>query len=174
MHVTHIQEAFREQEERRPMKRTILTVIYLCLLVTSIAAVDSRGAFYVGGTIPDIKEKSEGKFTQSEDAITFAPSKKGAKPVDIPYASVIELEYGQIAGRRVAVAVLISPFALFSKKRNHYLTISYKDANGKDQAGVFELGKDVVRTTLKILETRTGKPIQFQDDDAKRSLGGGK
>jgi hypothetical protein len=156
------------------MKRTVLTALCACLLVTSISAVDSRGSLYVGGTIPGLKEKSEGQFIQSADAITFSPKAKGATPVDIPYAAVIELEYGQKAGRRVAVGVLISPLALFSKKRNHYLTISYKDANGKDQAGVFELGKDVVRTTLKILETRTGKPIQFQDDEAKRSLGGGK
>ena len=155
-------------------RTAILTVICLALLVLPLSAVDSRGALYVGGTIPDLKEKSEGRFTQSEEAITFTPNKKGAKPIDIPYGSVAELEYGQKAGRRVAVGVLISPFALFSKKRNHYLTISYKDANGKDQAGVFELGKDVVRTTLKILETRTGKPIQFQDDEAKRALGGGK
>ena len=156
------------------MNRTVLTVICLSLLVASLSAVDSRGALYVGGPIPDLKDKSEGQFTQSEQAITFTPNKKGAKPVDIPYASVVELEYGQKAGRRVAVGVLISPLALFSKKRNHYLTISYKDASGKEQAGVFELGKDVVRTTLKILETRTGKEIQFQDDEAKRSLGGGK
>ena len=156
------------------VKATILTVTCLGLLVPSLSAVDSRGALYVGGTIPDLKEKSEGQFTQSEEAITFSPNAKGAKPVQIAYAAVDELEYGQKAGRRVAVGVLISPLALFSKKRNHYLTISYKDANGKGQAGVFELGKDVVRTTLKILETRTGKPIQFQDDEAKRSLGGGK
>lgn len=155
-------------------KPASLTAICLCLLAASLSAVDSRGAVYVGGTIPDLKEKSEGRFTQSEESITFAPNRKGAKPVDIAYASVVELEYGQKAGRRVAVAVLVSPFALFSKKRNHYLTISYRDANGKDQAGVFELGKDVVRTTLKILETRTGKPIQFQDEEAKKSLGGGK
>ena len=156
------------------MRTRITTVICLCLLVAPLIAVDSRGAVYVGGTIPDLKDKSEGQFTQSEDAITFTPNRKGAKPVAIPYASVVELEYGQKAGRRVAVAVLVSPFALFSKKRNHYLTISYKDASGKDQAGVFELGKDVVRTTLKVLETRTGKSIQFQDEEAKRSLGGGK
>ena len=154
--------------------RTTLTVIGVSLLVASLSAVESRGALYVGGTIPGLKDKSEGQFTQADDAITFAPNAKGARPVDIPYASVVELEYGQKAGRRVAVGVLISPLALFSKKRNHYLTISYRDASGKDQAGVFELGKDVVRTTLKILETRTGKPIQFQDDEAKRALGGGK
>jgi hypothetical protein len=156
------------------VRTRITVVIWLCLFVATLAAVDSRGALYVGGTIPDLKEKSEGQFTQSEEAITFTPKKKGAKPVDIRYASVVELEYGQKAGRRVAVGILISPWALFSKKRNHYLTVSYKDANGKDQAGVFELGKDVVRTTLKVLETRTGKPIQFQDDEARRSLGGGK
>jgi hypothetical protein len=156
------------------VRTRITVVIWLCLFVATLSAVDSRGALYVGGTIPDLEEKSEGHFTQSEEAITFTPKKKGVKPVDIRYASVVELEYGQKAGRRVAVGILISPWALFSKKRNHYLTVSYKDANGKDQAGVFELGKDVVRTTLKVLETRTGKPIQFQDDEAKRSLGGGK
>jgi hypothetical protein len=31
---------------------------------------------------------------------------------------------------------------------------------------VFELGKDTVRTTLKVLEVRTGKEIEFQDLEA--------
>jgi hypothetical protein len=31
---------------------------------------------------------------------------------------------------------------------------------------VFELGKNIVRTTLKILEVRTGKEIEFQDAEA--------
>jgi len=84
------------------------------------------------------------------------------------------LEYGQKAGRRVAVGVLISPFALFSKKRNHYLTISFKDLEGKEQAVVFELGKDIVRTTLKVLQVRSGKEIHFQDEEAKKSIGGDK
>jgi hypothetical protein len=64
---------------------------------------------------------------------------------------------------------MVSPLALFSKKRNHFLTISYKDAAGKDQSGVFELGKDIVRTTLTILQTRTGKEIEYQDEEARKS-----
>jgi hypothetical protein len=40
-----------------------------------------------------------------------------------------------------AVAIMISPIALFSKKRKHFLTISYKDTAGKEQASVFELGR---------------------------------
>jgi hypothetical protein len=38
---------------------------------------------------------------------------------------------------------MVSPLALFSKKRNHYLTITYKDSSEKEQAAVFELGKDI-------------------------------
>ncbi len=80
------------------------------------------------------------------------------------------MEYGQKAGRRVGVAIMISPIALFSKKRNHYLTVSFNDASGKEQAAVFELGKDIVRTTLKILEVRTGKELVLQDKEACRQF----
>ena len=58
---------------------------------------------------------------------------------------------------------------MFSKKRKHFLTIGYKDADGKDQVAVLELGKDIVRTTLPIVETRSGKKIEYQDDDARKS-----
>lgn len=119
-----------------------------------------------------IKEKAEGPFdVKSETAIQFSTKKEGS--IEIPYASITGLEYGQKAGRRVAVAVMVSPLALFSKKRNHYLTVSFTDTDGKEQSGVFELGKDIVRTTLTIIETRSGKKIEFQDEEARKSGKGG-
>lgn len=71
------------------------------------------------------------------------------------------------------MAVLVSPLALFSKKRKHFLTLNYKDEAGKDQAVVFELGKDIIRTALTVVETRAGKEIQFQDDEARKAGRGG-
>ena len=68
----------------------------------------------------------------------------------------------------------VPDLALFSKKRNHFLTVTYKDAASKEQAAVFELGKDIVRTSVKVVEVRSGKEVQYQDDDARKSLGGGK
>jgi hypothetical protein len=59
--------------------------------------------------------------------------------------------------------------ALFSKKRKHFLTIGYKDENDKQQAVVLELGKDVVRTTLATLEARSGRKIEYQDDEARKA-----
>ncbi len=155
------------------MRRLIATVLVTALAASALGAVDGDKAAYVGGTLTSLKEKSEGVLsTQDTEAATFTVKKQ--PPVSIPYAAIESLEYGQKAGRRVAVAVMISPLALFSKKRNHYLTISYKDAAGADQAAVFELGKDIVRTTLKVLEVRSKKEIEYQDDEARKSLGGGK
>jgi len=108
--------------------------------------------------------------TKNDITITFS-SKKGS--IAIPYARITGIEYGQKAGRRVGVAIFISPLALFSKKRKHFLTLSYKDDAGKEQAVVLELGKDVIRTTLTIVETRSGPQIEYPDDDARKAGRGG-
>ena len=133
-------------------------------LTQPLLAVGADKAMYVGGTISGVKEKAEGKLSTASESDLVFNSIDGS--VSIPYAKVTALEYGQKAGRRVAMAVLVSPLALFSKKRKHYFTITYTDTTGKEQAGVFELGKDIVRTTLKIVEVRTGKDIEFQDAEA--------
>jgi hypothetical protein len=155
------------------MNRTItLVVAGVLALSTAVTAVGGDKAEYIGGTVSTLKEKAEGTLsTKAETEVVFTA--KGSPPLTIPYNMIDSLEYGQKAGRRVAVAVLVSPLALFSKKRNHYLTISYKDEAGKDQAAVFELGKGIVRTTLTVLETRTGKEIEYQDEEARKASKGG-
>ena len=57
-----------------------------------------------------------------------------------------------------------------SKKQKHYLTIGYTDAAGKEQVAVFELGKDLYRTTLPILEARSGKKIVYQDAKDEKKM----
>jgi hypothetical protein len=144
----------------------VVVAVTLSIWCTSfVYAVDGDKAMYMGGTLAALKDKAEGRFvTASESDLLFQAGGNGT--VSIPYSAVTSLEYGQKAGRRVGVAIMISPLALFSKKRKHYLTITYKDTAGKEQAGIFELGKDIVRTTLKIVEVRTGKEIEFQDLEA--------
>ncbi|HVL65791.1 MAG TPA: hypothetical protein VM364_00885 [Vicinamibacterales bacterium] len=155
------------------MKRIAWLVLATIVSASTVTfAVDKRKAEYVGGTIAGLKEKAEGRLdTTDERYLMF--NTEDAPTVRIPYRSIVELEYGQKAGRRVGVAILVSPLALFSKKRNHYLSISYKDEKGKEQAAIFELGKDIVRPALKVIETRSGKKIHYQDDEARKSgLGG--
>ncbi len=144
------------------------------LAVAPLAAVGSRKAEYVGGTISAITEEAEGLLdTTTEAQLIFTPERGKGPSVVIPYTSITSLEYGQKAGRRVGAAILVSPLLLFSKKRKHFFTIAFKDKDGKEQAVVLELGKDIVRTTLTIVETRSGKEIEYQDDDARKAGRGG-
>lgn len=152
------------------MRTRLIAALVLATFVgqTILGAVGSKKVAYVGGTVSSLPEKAEGQLdTKSEQALTVTLD-KGKGSLTIPYTAIKELEYGQNAGRRVAVAILVSPIAIFSKKRNHYLTITYDDG-GKEQAAVFELGKDIVRTTLTILETRSGKEMQYQDEEARKA-----
>ena len=89
--------------------------------------------------------------------------------IEIPWKRIDEAEYGQKVGRRMKTAIFLSPIALFSKARKHYLTISYKDKKNEMQSVVFELGKELVRTTLTVVETRTGRKITYQDEEAAKT-----
>jgi hypothetical protein len=121
---------------------------------------------YVGGTQRGIPEKTEGQMDfAGPDAARFV-AKMGE--IAIPYQRITSLEYGQKAGRRVGVALAISPVALFSKKRKHYLTIGYTDAAGAKQGVVLELAKGTVHDVVAALEGRSGKKVEFESDDAKK------
>ena len=154
------------------MKRIASALLTLLVLAeaTAYAGVGSKNTMYVGGTVSSIKAGSEGKSSTADEKLFVFEYKKDK--LNIPYSKINGLEYGQKAGRRIAVAILVSPLALFSKKRKHYLTINYMDDAEKQQAVVFELGKDVVRVTLASLEARSGQKIEYQDEEARKSSKG--
>lgn len=142
-----------------------LTILILCDVLW--AGLGSDKTMYVGGTVTSIKQGMEGKSSTNDEKV-FVFAYKGGQ-LKIPYERVNDLEYGQKAGRRLGVAIMVTPLALFSKKRKHYLTVGYQDENDKQQAVVFELGKDIVRVTLASLEARTGRKIEYQDEEARKS-----
>lgn len=167
----------------RKVSRVIAGLLVVLALTEHLAfALGSRDAAYFGGTISVFgspKKPVEGRLdTSNEQHLVFGALEKefAGKSFSIPYENIVDLEYGQKASRRVGAAtattVLLGPIGLltlFSKKRKHFLTIGYKDESGKDQVAVLELGKDIVRTTLAIVQTRSGKQIEYQDDEARKS-----
>lgn len=85
------------------------------------------------------------------------------------YERVNLLEYGQQASRRLALAVLVSPVFAMSKKRRHFLTVGFTDDEGRQNAMVFVVDKNDIRTVLATLEARTGRKVEFQDEEARRA-----
>jgi hypothetical protein len=163
------------------MKRPIaLALMILLANPPRASALDADKAAYVGGTISSytaIDKPIEGRLSLGPAQLAFAPDNRppGAEHLSIDYSSIHGLEFGQAAGRRgpliAGAFVLLGPFglpAVSAKHRAHYLTLVYADSRGQHQVVVMELGKDMVRTTLAALEERSGIPIEYQDDEARK------
>ena len=154
-----------------------VAVLALLIAVEPLfAGLGSNKAMYVGGTTTSISKGTQGIMsTDDASVLKFTVHKR----IDwkLPYNEVTALSYGQHAGRRVGATVALGVTTLgigalpvlFSKKRRHYLTIEYKDAEGNGQAAVFEIGKDAIRTTLSSLEVRTGKKVEYEDEEARKA-----
>ena len=144
--------------------------LYLCLLALPLAlAAGGPGvkAQYVGGTVAAISGKPTARLDLADaEALRFHC---GASELTIDYRKINTLEYGQNVSRRYAAAILISPVLLLSKSRKHFVTIGYVDGAGNQQALVLRVDKGDIRMVLASLEARTGRRVEFQDDEARKS-----
>jgi hypothetical protein len=135
-----------------------------------LAAAEARiKAQYIGGTAAGISAKSSARLDLTRpDALFFF---SGSVELRIDYRRINTIEYGQSVSRRYAEAVLISPLLLLSKSRKHFVTIGYVDRDGNQQALVFRVEKGDIRMVLSSLEARTGRRVEYQDDEARKGKG---
>jgi hypothetical protein len=149
------------------MVSTLLRLVgCLALPLLLTAAEPGVRAEFIGGTLAGIAAKTDGRLDLTgEDGMLFCA---GKTELTIDYRRVNTLEYGQNVGRRYAAAILISPVLLLSKSRKHYVTIGYTDADGKQQALVVRIEKGDIRAVLASLEARTGRRVEYQDDEARK------
>jgi len=143
-------------------------VIGLLLLLPLLQAREPGGrAKYVGGTNGELQVKAEGTLQTTDSAEMLFAAKQFS--VRVPYENITNIEYGQKVSRRYVEALLISPILLLAKKRAHFLTVGYTDTAGKQQAMVFQLNHGDMRVVLVGLEARTGRKVEFQDEEARKA-----
>jgi hypothetical protein len=144
-----------------------LLVGSLTLALAASAAEPGFKAEFVGGTLAGLKAKSKARVDlTSADAMVFRCT---GQTLSIAYPKIETLEYGQHVSRRYAAAVLLSPLLLLSKARQHFVTLGYTDSDGNHQALVFRLEKGDIRSALASLEARSGRRVEFQDDEARKA-----
>jgi hypothetical protein len=140
-----------------------------CLLLTlpMVAAEPGVKIQVVGGTVSAISAKSGGRvdLTANDNLIVQC----GKIAILIPYPKINTVEYGQSVSRRYAEAVLLSPIFLLAKSRKHFVTLGYVDTDGKQQALVFRVEKGDIRSVLAALEARTGRRVEYQDQEARKA-----
>ena len=147
-------------------------MIRICLLLlvgtglVLTAAEPGVKAQFMGGTLAGVSAKSSARLDLTgAEALAF---RSGQTELRIPFQKINTLEYGQTVSRRYAAAVLISPVLLLSKARKHFVTIEYLDGGGNQQALVFRVEKVDIRWVLASLEARTGRRVDYQDDEARK------
>jgi hypothetical protein len=158
---------FRRSVHRGGVSIFRLLVVSSLLLCSgsAVAATGVGKAVYIGGSVPGLPDSAKGTIdTTASDHFLF---RSDSVDVRIPWEKINLLEYGQRVGRRIGLAIVISPMFLLSKSRKHFLTLNFQDEQGRQQALVFQLDKHRVRSTLVTLEARTGLRVEFQDNDAR-------
>ena len=143
---------------------------WICVLVLCGALWAGEPGFrtqFVGGTVAGIDAKSKTQLDLSGAEALVLRSGKTESRID--YRKVNTVEYGQSVSRRYAAAVLISPVLLLSKSRKHFVTVGYVDEAGGQQALVFRVDKGDIRSVLASLEARTGRRVEYQDDEARKA-----
>jgi hypothetical protein len=143
----------------------------LCLLAAPLLAVAGGApgvkAQFIGGTLAGVPARSAAHLDlSSPDVLVLVCN--GAE-LRIDYHKINTLEYGQNVSRRYAAAILVSPVLLLSKSRTHFVTVGYVDADGRQQALVFRVEKGDIRMVLASLEARTGRRVEFLDEEARKS-----
>jgi hypothetical protein len=157
----------RSSWQRGWLRRKLLARLCAPLFATASlsAGVGSQAAVYRGGTLETPLPSASGEVSaRGEQAFLF---RYDGGELRILYDQVNLLEYGQKAGRRLVLAITVSPLFLLSKRHRHYLTIGFLDDEGRQQAAVFELGKKIVRSTLSGLEARTGRRVEYENEEAR-------
>jgi hypothetical protein len=142
-------------------------LVMLALLPLLQAGDTGSRVLYVGGTVAGVPNKCQLRINVVEaDALTVTSK---ASSFQIPYGEVNTIEYGLRVSRRYLEAVLISPVFLVAKKKTHFLTIGYTDAEGRQQAMVLQVGSGEIRSLLVSLEARTGRRVEYQDEEARKA-----
>jgi hypothetical protein len=145
----------------------ILLLCALFALRAATAGEPGARAQVVGGTPVGIPAKSGVRLDLTNNDVLVLRFDK--REMRIPYQRVNTLEYGQNVSRRYAAAVLISPMLLLSKSHKHFVTLGFVDGDGRQQALVLRVEKGDIRAVLTGLEARTGRRVEYQDDEARKA-----
>jgi hypothetical protein len=150
-----------------------VTALVLCYSLIVWAQGNSFDRIrYNGGSVNSTVDPKDwhNKLTVTSDVISL--TFKDGQHVDIPPKRVTSLSYGQEAHRRVgtmiALAILISPIALFGlmhKTRLHFIGIQYSTDDGKAAGILLQGDKDNYRAILVALQGVTGIPVSVGDKD---------
>jgi hypothetical protein len=134
-------------------------------VLTCAASVHDNEILYLGGSVGPVPGGTKGRFDiLDKNSIIFNSTNSS---LSIPYRQITRLGYGEKVSRRILEAIVISPWFIFSKRHQHFVTIQFSSDSGTNKAAVFEIGKDNCFSVVAVLENRTGLKFEFDSRQAE-------
>ena len=96
----------------------------------------------------------------TSDSIIVKARKKPSEFAEIPYGSVESVVYERSTHARIKTAILISPMALLSKGKKHWLTITYLNGDESQGFALLKLDKKEYRRILAVTAAKTGRDVE--------------
>jgi hypothetical protein len=129
-----------------------LWALILLAIAAPVLAADGDDVTYAGGTAPQLKEGTAGRFDfSSATHLRFVSS--GAV-LEIPYNGIESFEHSKEVAVHLGVAPAIAVGLVAARRHNHFVRITYKDSNQVPQAVVFEVPKASTKFLMPALEAR--------------------
>ena len=147
----------------RKANAIIITLALLFGLATAAVAAD-EAIFKKTKQVVQEGEKSKEKdvalvFSEDENVVIRHRKKEEEVYATIPYSAITGLTYERSTHARAKTAILISPMALFSKGKKHWLTIEYK-VGDKGDFVLLRLDKKEYQRLLATIEAQTGIDVE--------------
>ena len=134
------------------MKRLMILGLLIALTLP-LSAIEDGQVTYAGGTIAGLAPGSTGRFdTKSDTVLTF---EYGSNKLAIPFTAIQSFHFSTEVTHHLGVLPAIAVGLLKARQRRHYLSISYRVADGAPQVGVFEVPKRMPPALQAILQART-------------------
>src|SRR5271163_4327789 len=147
------------------MKKFVAFCLSLFLSLPALAVEDGQ-VMYLGGTAPGVNVGVVGRLdTTAETALIF---EYAGNQVEIPYAAIQSFEYSKEVTHHLGVLPAIAVGMFKMRRHGHFFRISYHDSNNVAQAVVFEVSKQMPRTLLAVLTTRSPQATQPEPPRAGR------
>lgn len=107
--------------------------------------------------------KEEGRLVVDAGAKTLAFNSHDTAELTVPFDKVTHLVYEKASKPRYAAGLLLAWPLLFTKSKQHFLTVQYKEGDTGKYA-VFHLSKNNYREVLASTEAATGQKIEREEE----------
>ena len=144
------------------MTKQLVTLLFL-------TAFPGTAAFASDVSFPKTKyvvQENDGKDKEinanlifTSDSIIVKDRKKSDVFASIPYEIVSDVVYERSTHARIKTAIILTPWALLSKGKKHWLTITYKDGESQNFV-LLKLDKKEYKRILPVVETKTGIDVE--------------